>query len=87
MKIRDRLAIPCGTFGYIGTNFCDSCGGFDDDLEYHRTHRQTWFQPEEGIEVCPHCGSRDCGPNEQAHGMKVVRRYSIPKSPNHRSVA
>jgi hypothetical protein len=72
-----RDSIPEGEFGFIGRNFCDDCGcGFDEDLDYRMTHRQTWEQPEEGMDVCPHCGSMDCGENEQDHGMRVVNRYS-----------
>ena len=84
MREVDSLSLTCGrrdlprsAFGFIGRNFCDECKGFDEGLNYHMTHRQTWDQPEEGVESCPHCGSRNCGENEEDHAMKVIRRYSI----------
>lgn len=73
-----RMDIPDGEFGYVGKNWCDDCGrGFDDDLEYHMTYRQTWEQPEEGIEVCPHCGSENAGENQQDHDLRLVKRFSV----------
>ena len=72
-----RRDMPRGEFGFIGRNFCDDCKGFDEDLEYHRTHRQTLWEPEEGLDVCPHCGSDNCGENEQDHTTKVINRYRL----------
>lgn len=83
-----RRDIPEGTFGFTGVNWCDDCkAGFDEELGYKVTHRQTWEQPEEGYNYCPHCGSEDCGENEQDHDLKVTKRYSIHRNPNYRKSA
>lgn len=80
-----RCDIPEDSFGFIGANFCDRCKrGFDEEMEYHRTFKGNYWQPEEGIEVCPHCGSDEAGENQQDHNLKATKRYSIHMNPKYR---
>ena len=82
-----RTDIPEGTFGYVAPFWCDDCAGPCGEPEYRMTHRQTLEQPEEGVEICPHCGSEDCGENQQDHELKAIHRYSIHRNPSYRKTA
>ena len=82
-----RGDIPEGAFGYVSTWWCDWCKSACGEPVYHMTHRQTWEQPEEGVETCPECGSEECGENQNDHGMKVTNRYSIHRNPNYRKAS
>ena len=72
-----RDDIPEGYFGHVSAWWCDACKGHCGEPEYHMTHRQTLEDPEEGVEVCPSCGSEDCGENQNDHGMRIVNRYTM----------
>ncbi len=75
------------TFGHISKYSCMTCGPCGEP-EYHRTHRATYWEPEEGVELCPSCGSEDCGENQDPElGCKVVARYSIHRNPSYRMSA
>ena len=82
-----RGDIDAEFFGHVSTWWCHDCKGPCAEPVYHMTHPQTLEQPEEGVEVCPSCGSEECGENQQDHGMKVVSRYSIHRNPNYRGAA
>ncbi len=82
-----RRDIPWESFGFIGRNFCDDCKGFDGDIPWHTTSRASRWEPEDGYHYCPSCGSDEVGKNQQDHGMKVVRRYSIHRNPNYKGAA
>ena len=39
----------------MGLDWCDGCEGYHE-TEYVITHKQTYYQPEEGVNVCTNCG-------------------------------
>jgi hypothetical protein len=69
-----RGDIPEDTFGYLAKWWCDSCKAPCDEPEYHMTYRGSYWQPEEGVEVCPSCGSDECGEHDDTKPMKVIER-------------
>ena len=79
----DRGSIPEDTFGHLAKYSCDECEGPCDEPVYKMTYRQTLEQPEEGVELCPSCGSEDCGEHQDPQlSLRAIRR-----NPNYRMSA
>ncbi len=83
-----RRDIPEGSFGHVAPFWCDECKAPCDEPVYKMTYRQTLEQPEEGVELCPSCGSEDCGEHQDPQlSLRAIRRYSIHLTPNYRMSA
>jgi len=70
-----------GVFGAVAPYRCDNCGPMWDRPIGVITYHQTYWQPEEGYDMCPSCENGECiGPNQEgASPCKVMRRYCITK--------
>ena len=75
----DRASIPEGAFGFLAKWWCDHCGTACGEPEWRMTHRGTYWEPEDGYNACPSCGSDECGEHQDPKGMKVTNRYIITR--------
>jgi hypothetical protein len=85
----NRGEIEEGTFGHTASYWCQDCKGPCGEPEYHMTHRETWGydggQPEEGVNLCPACGSEECGDHDDPDlTLKLTNRYQIHRHPSYR---
>ena len=73
-----RRNLSQGDFGAIAPYWCERCGPLWTKPEYGMTHRQTLWEPEEGENYCPDCGSPETGEHDWAPGVfKQTKRCRI----------
>jgi len=68
-----------GEWGYRAEFKCVEGHTFEEP-GYHRTHRATLWEPEEGNCYCPECGSSDYGKNDEPRVFKAFRRRVLPRA-------
>lgn len=73
-----RYSIPVGTFGAIRQWVCADCGPLDNEPKYRCITRQTNYEPEEWVCVCPECGDFDCVDDPKPRwSFKHTKRYTL----------